>query len=211
MSRLLPITPISQRTVGPSGFQTLGAKTESAGTPINRIIPPGVGVAKVAKVLYTAAATAHTLTAMRVLGSTRLSGNANSGQPVIDLAADPGPSGNSIAANDWLIVRNDDGSLFVAKVSSVSTLAITLTANLSAAITAAKSRVWFFGVAGDTDPKSGEPHPSFALASGGQTVISEAPPFCVASAWFQGEPLLLQVNNATNAGQFDWTTYFYER
>lgn len=195
------------------GSNVLGPITEPAGTPINRVIPPlPSATARVSKVVYTPGATSHTLTCLRALGRTRLADNASSGQPSITLHADPGPSGNGIAANDWLVIRNDNGSVFVAKVSSVSSLDITLTANLVSAISAIGSSVWFYGIASDTDPRGANAsHPQYSLATGAQRTLSETWPDCVVGAWLANEPILLQVDNATNAGTLDRVHFHYER
>lgn len=188
------------------GGNGLGSDTQTAGTVINRLVPARVGAfSRITKLVYTAGATAHTVYAMRSLGRTTLSADAAASQAVINLTAEPGPSGNTIAANDYVAIRQDNGAVIVAKVSSVSSLAVTLTANLSVAISAGAS-VWFFGVAGDTDPKTTLVHPKFTGTASVTTSYSDDAGGVVASH-AKDEPILVQSNNATNAGVIEQVSY----
>lgn len=192
------------------GGNSLGRVTQSSGTVINRLVPPRRGAfTRVTKIVYTAAATAHTLTAMRSLGTTTLSAAAAASQAVINLTADPGPSGNGIAANDYLAIENDDGTVFLDTVSSVSSLAITMTTNLATALSAGQ-RVWFFGVAANTDPKLLAAHTAFTLTASVTTTYSE-PVVGVIASHEENEPILLQSNNATNAGTLEQVTWIHTK
>lgn len=182
-----------------------GTLTAVAGTAIRYLVQPNRnGKVRASKMVYTAGATAHTATFLRPIGRTTASAAAASGQAVINLTADPGVSGNLIAANDLLAIRETDGVTRLYTVSSVSTLQITLTSNLTAGA-AAGAKVWNFGVTGDTNPADGAAHPAFALASGAATTFTDDNGFVATFA--TDDPLLLSINNATNAGtlnQFSW-------
>ena len=190
------------------GGNTLGKKTQTAGTVINRLVPGRKNaITRITKIVYTAAATAHTITVMRVLGSTTLSAAAAASQAVINLVADPGPSGNGIAANDYLAIENDDGTVFLDTVSSVSSLAITMTTNLVTALSAG-AKVWFFGVAANTDPKLLEAHMTLTGTASVTTTYSESVVGVFASHE-EYEPILVQSNNASNAGTIEQVSYIH--
>lgn len=192
---------------GGNGF---GKKTANAGTAINRLVPPKPqNFTRVSKIVATAGVTAHTVTALRPLGRTKTSAVAAAGQAVVNLVADPGPSGNGIAANDLVAIREVDGVTRLYTVSSVSTLAITLTGNLTAG--AAKGAdFWDFGIATDSDPRTGEAHQAFAVAASATTTYTDTEGGVVASIGVD-EPILLQNNNATNAGSIDQVSFAYTR
>jgi hypothetical protein len=192
--------------VGGGGFGTL---TQAFGTVISRLVPPRSGAfTRITKVVYTAAGTAHTITVMRHIGTrVKLTSAASINQAVINLSADPGNTGNAIAANDWIALRHDDGITRLHRVSSVSTLAITLTANLTVAASA-NQPVWFFGAVGDTDPKIGEAHNALAGIASATTTYEDAPDGAgLFSSHASFEPILVQSNNATAAGTLQQLTY----
>ncbi len=189
------------------GNNGTGTLTATAGTAIRYLIQPSrSGKVRVSKFQYTAGATAHTGTFCRPIGRTTASAAANSGQAVINLTSDPGVTGNLIAANDLLAIRETDGVTRLYVVQSVSTLAITLSTNLVAGV-AAGAKVWNFGVTGDTNPADGAAHPAFALASGAQTTINDDNGFV--GTFATDDPLLVSVNNATNAGALNLLTWGY--
>lgn len=191
------------------GGNVFGTLTATAGTVINLLIPPRRGaVTRVPQVRYTAGATAHTLTALRSLGRTKASAAAATGQAVVNVTANPGPSGNALAANDWVAIRHSaDGITRLYRVSSITALAVTMTVNFAVAV-APGDDVWMMGAAGDTDPRIGAAHPAFALASGATTTLADDTTG-VACSHAQDEPVLLQVDNATNAGTLNLATSAY--
>lgn len=196
-----------QDVVGGNG---LGALTQAAGTAIRRVIPGLVAaIARISKLVYTNGATLHTVTIARPIGSTRTSGAGASGQAVINLVADPGPSGNALAANDLLVIQEADGVQRLYIVSAVSSLAITLTANLVAGV-AANAWVWNFGILGDTDPRIGEAHQTLSLPASGTTTYSDDMGGVI-GGHRKNEPLLVSVNNITNAGTLNQLSWFYTR
>lgn len=187
------------------------SQTQTAGTLIVQLIPPHrEGVTRITKAVYTAAATAHTMTIARAIGRTTASSAAASGQAVINLTADPNTSvggSNAIAANDILAIRETDGVTRKYVVSSVSTLAITLTTNLTAGA-ASGADVWSFGVLGDTDPRSGAAHPTLTLPASATTTYEDREAGVMAS-FARDEPLWVSINNATNAGTLVQLSYAY--
>lgn len=191
-----------------------GNKTQTAGTLIQYLIMPSPdGKVKVIAISYTAGSTAHTLTLLRPIGRTKCSAVGASGQAVINLVADPGittgftqgavpiVNTNGIAANDFLAIRETDGITRVYKVSSVSTLAITLTANLTTGVDTT-SDVWDFGITTDTDPRTGNAHPNFAGTASVTTSLPVvlSPESVICGTHAVDEPVLFNSNNATVAG-----------
>lgn len=191
------------------GGNALGYGTATAGTVINKLVPPNArGFTRVSTLKVTAGATAHTLTAMRPIGDSTVTAVAAASQAVLNVAAEMGPSGNTLAANDLLAIRSSaDGITRLYTVSSVSTLQITLTGNLTTALAIGDS-VWNFGVAANTDPVIGAAHPGFNIAAGAQTSLTDDVGGVIASHEHD-QPILLQDNNATNAGSIDQVSYSY--
>jgi hypothetical protein len=193
--------------VGGNGF---GKLTQTAGTVISRLLPPRSGAyTRLMKLVYTAAGTAHVLTVMRAIGTrVKLSAGASASQAVISLTANPGPSTNLLAANDYLCLKHDDGVYRLHKVSSIATLDVTLTANLPA-VASINSPVWMFGVAADTDPTIGEAHNSLrGVASVTSTYVDDSPNGAGLFASHNTfEPLLVQSDNATAAGTLEQCNY----
>lgn len=185
------------------GGNVVTNQTASAGTVINVVVPPNAsGRTRVTKVSYTAAATAHSLYAMRPIGRTTVSSTAAASQKVINLTADPGPTGNLLAANDWLVIQNTDGTVFADTVASITGLAATMTTNLVTALSAG-AKVWNCGIITDTDPRNLLAHPKWAslLAAAATTNLTGDGEMLI-STYAIDEPIILQSNNATNAGTF---------
>jgi hypothetical protein len=184
-----------------------GGKTAAANTEITYLVPPHAsGYARVSKLAYTSAGTAHTLTCMRPLGRTTAAAVAASGQAVVSLAAQP-QSGNNVAANDYIAIRHSaDGVTRLYKVQSVSSLDITMTANMGAAV-AVGDKVWFFGAIGDTDPQTGRAHPAL-LPPVSTTTTYEDREGGVVATHAKDDPIAVHSGNATAAGtiaQISWS------
>ena len=126
---------------------------------------------------------------MKSLGTTTLSAAAASGQTDIVLTADPG----SIATNDYVIMDNA-GTWELGKVSSVSTLTVTLTGNLTNA-QASGTTVYFMGAPADTGHVPLKPTVSVT------TEYSSAFSGLISSV--RGGPLMLHSDNATGAGTIE--------
>lgn len=205
-----------QRLVAPRKVHGFGKLSQTAGTAIVRSVYPysrmGSGRllrTRVTTLVYTAGATAHTLTVMRPFGQTTLTAAAASGQAVINIAADvqaPSAAG-ALAANDYVVLELSDGTFQTAIVSSVSTLAITLTANLNAAMLSG-AYVWVFGVAADHTGNT------YALAANATTTLDETfndrpTGWGFVESLRNYEPILFHSNNATDAGSIDQVSVSY--
>lgn len=194
-----------QRLISPNRVFSFGRLTQNAGTAIVRTVDPCGGTSRrnlksrITRIVYTAGVTAHTLTLMRALSTTTLSSAAASGQAVINLTANPGtdtPAGG-IATGDYVVFQLSDGTFQTGVVSSVSTLAVTLTANVNAPGAAAGAKVWFMGAPGDHIN-------TYALASGATTTLDGTtvgrPELGFAESELGFSPLIVYINNASNAG-----------
>ena len=193
------------------GVKHFGVHTENAATPINSLVPPRRNChARIKRVNYTPGATSHTLYAMRPLARTTASAAASASQAVVNLTADPGTGtvAGGIAANDWCVLELADGTFQLNKVASVATLAVTFTDNLSAAMVSG-ARVWFLGA-----PANG--HATFSLPTGSTTTL---PADASGSSNMLGtdlagtdgpdEPLVLHIDNVTNAGTLNSASCVY--
>lgn len=196
--------------LGAYGGNCIGRQSVAFGTVINSLVPPRKkSLTRVSTVRVTAAGTAHTLTMLRPLGRTTASAVAAISQAVVNLTAQP-QSGNNVAANDLIAIRHSaDGVTRLYTVSSVSSLAITMTGNFTVAI-AAGDDVWFFGVIGDTDPLIGSAHPTLPIPASATTVYQDTIGGVVASH-LPDQPILLQSNNATATGAIEHVAYAYTK
>src|SRR5882762_3386990 len=88
-----------------------GSKTATAGTAISRTLPGRKNrYLRTTHVRYKPGTTAHTVTILQSLAETTVDGTALAAQADIILAADPG--GLTPAANDYMIFKKPDGTLF---------------------------------------------------------------------------------------------------
>lgn len=193
------------------GVADVLAHTETAATAIVDIIPPRKGAkARLRKYVYTPGATTHTLTVMCPQGRTTLSAAALAAQAVVNLTADPGTGTTSgaIAAADYLVIEKpfsagSPRTFHIAKVSSVATLAITLTANVPTGGFSSGAAVWFFGAAADAQ------HPTFALTTGAQRTPIDDSWYGLCGPTGQDMPILMYSDNATNAGTLNYAQGIY--
>jgi len=195
-------------------------KTQNAGTVIDVVIPPYAGYRTALTYLaYSLGSTAHTVTVMRPLGKTTLSAAALAAQAVINLTADPGAAGqllaspygeiptaaNAIAGSDYVVIKNPTTGIYnLYVVSSVATLAITLTANVPTGGFNIGQDVWFFGVAADTEQALWNLTPTVSARntySNGGNALFVTPDI--------NQPLILHSTNGTAAGTFDLVTANY--
>jgi hypothetical protein len=218
-----------------SGWQVHGAvafpsKTATAGTVITQVIPPRLGLyTNLSGFVYTAGATAHTMTVMRPFNWTTFTAAAAASQAVVNITADPGlyatagnlkdnpgsftPSvaDNGIAANDFVVYELPDGNLVVDTVSSVSSLAITLTTNLPTGGVSKGARIWFFGIITNTNPHTGVAHATWALADSATTTHEPTGGNPLLRSTHQNHPMILHSGNATNAGTLNRCAAFYTK
>ncbi len=221
--------------LNPFGFLNFGRTTASFGTVYTLLIPPlSISTLTLIDFLqFTISTTAHTLTIMRPLSSQQVTGQSHrcsayltalaaDTQAVININQDPGvftaytfngssapkTANNVIAASDYVAFQYPDGTWGLDTVASVSTLAVTLTNNLSTGGLAAAAPLWFFGISTDTNPADGKAHAPFTLpASTIANFGDEGKPFF--SAFKAGEPLLIYVNNATAASVLERASAIY--
>lgn len=213
------------------GSRSFGKKTEAANTVITLLVPPiQRAYTRLVDLWYTCGVTAHTMTVMRPFGRTTVASAAAASQAVINITADPGSyssygtlntANNLIAASDYCVYKTADGNYVVDTVSSVSTLAITMATNVPAGTVAAGAFFWFYGVAANTNPATGRAHEAFTLPASTTTYFgSDAgeglagffetiPGLSGLSSWplnGQNEPLIIYIDNATNAGVLEKVT-----
>lgn len=217
---------------GKGGF--FGRVTQSAGTVISALIPPMKGlVGRISRFVYNSGATVHTVTILRPIGRTNFTADAAAGQAVINITAEPGISGdttrntagypqgvtaNLLAANDLVAIREKDGVTRLYTVSSRSSLAITLTGNLTAGVLyqgqgSGASKVtcdlWNFGVLADLDPSTGLAHSILAPVASAITTHTDG--FGgVACSERADEPILIQSSNGTNQGYIESLSFSYD-
>lgn len=201
--------------MGLRGQFSIPSQAQVAGTANVDFAPPMKGAYTRLNLFdYTNLATLHTLFVMRALGlPVTLTAAAAAAQAVFNLNVDPGDYTNSrvadnlIAANDYGILELDDGTYQLIKVSSVSGLAITATANLAYAAAIGK-RFWFMGITTDSNPADGKAHPSLTLPVSARTTHQDVTNGLVQSLRTE-EPLILFDANATNAGVFNFANGSY--
>ncbi len=213
------------------GTKSYGRLTQNAGTAIVRLVEPRVGAfTHVSKVWYEAAATAHYMAVMRPLNRTTVASAASASQAVINITADPGDystaksggtvrtSDNAIAANDYCVYQAADGTYVMDTVASVATLAITMTTNVPTGGVSAGAPFWFFGIHSDTNPNDATAHAKFTLPASTTTYLESDSAGIGFIGTFSGilpamtgtnEPVVLYIDNATNAGTLHCATAIY--
>ena len=192
-----------------------GRLTQNAGTKIVRCIEPSKGT--FTELLFAeiiTAATEHILTVMKPLGKTSTSASAATGQAVINLTADPGnyagwgTADNLIATSDFCAVECEDGLIHFGTVT-MSTLEATFATNLPAAVESGAD-VWWYGVETDVNPIDGLAHPRFTLAASGRTTLGDiAGGFGFMHSNRREEPILMVIDNGTNASTLDRVSVAY--
>lgn len=179
-----------------------GSLTQTAGTVITRLVPPRTSLrARVTDLIYTAAATAHTITMMPALLKGKITQDAASGQAVIKIESVPtNPlDGSVLAANDIVSFQYEDGAWDLGTVSSLSGTSITLTANLSKAVDAESAIYFHFAPADHANRRY------TAAASGTLTITNGNLCTCPAKSY----PIIVHSDNATNAGTLLKLGYTY--
>lgn len=196
----------------------------------------GLGITHLTRLLYTTGATAHQIGIMRPFNWTTTSIVTAKNVAVINLTADPGTysttfnypnalgsgnavaltaamADNAIAAGDYLAFQLTDGTWWFDKVSSVATLAITMTTtlpNVTGGGVAAGARVYFFGVIGDKDPNTGIVNPqTTSVASTFRIDQLQDQTGCGIAGLHRGDPLLFYSPNTTDAGVLEGIFGFY--
>lgn len=195
------------------GGKTHGKVTAAAGTVFTACLQPRAGgFTRVSTLRYSTGNTAHTITMMRPIGRTTAAAAANAATNTLTLTADPNPSGNALAANDYIAVRESDGITrqYTASAWNSTTKVVTINSNFVAAV-AVGTKVWGFGVIGDTDPNAGGAHPTVPSGAANTTVTYTDAVGGVVASHEQDSPILLHSGNATGAGSIDVVNYAYTK
>lgn len=192
-----------------NGGFSITAQTQTAGTPIVAVCPPkGERFrTRLSFASYVAAGTAHDLVVMKALARTKATAAAAASQAVLNIESSSF-IGQTLAANDWIVVRHSNGSYGAYKVSSISSLEVTLDSSLTLPVSE-NAPVWIMGAPGET------PHVTLAVAAntnkdfvfGDSGVDSGYLPHRVSSTDYTrsgfGDPLLLYSANGSNAGKLN--------
>lgn len=188
--------------------------------------------------LYTTAGTAHSLYFLRPFNFTTVASAAAAAQAVINVTNDPGlyatkmrypvpgvspdsngfypyafrVANNAIAASDYCAYQLPDGSWVFDIVASVSTLAITMTANVPTGGVAAGAPFFFFGAPTDSNPQTGIVHlNSTTTASTNKAQQLSPGDGCGIPSLNPGDPLAVLSSNATATGIIDLVSGQYAR
>jgi hypothetical protein len=186
-----------------------GSITATLGTELLRVCPPKAGrFTRVHSTVYDCAGTAHTLTMMVPLDKTQVATDAAAGQAVIKLkAAVADASGTKIAANDYIVVKDETGIFGVYKVASVSGNSITISVSIGSADGSgfvnkvlADAAVWFYGTAADHSKRA------FTMKASTVTTLPDATNgWCTTPSKFQ--PIVIHSDNSTAAGTLVAVSY----
>ena len=208
---------------------SLGRKTAGGGTAFQLWTPARkLGRAKISKMAFTCAATAHTLTAMTELSHTTVVGVVAASATTFKIARDPGKfaannladgrrvtqsADIAIAANHWYAVRLPDDTIFLDQVSSVTTNAdgtvtVTPTATIPTGGFLANAVFWFYGATTSVNPNTSLAHQSWLGTVNAQLPLGDDGG-SVVEAQFRDSPIILYDNNATNAGSIDYVSGVY--
>lgn len=210
-------------------------RTAAGNTAFTLLIPPRSAndISHITSILLSTGATAHSIMIMRPQNYTTLTSSAAAAQAVLNIKADPGifstnylypwPPGagsapvpsvadDALATSDYLAYQCADGTWVLDTVSSISTLAITMTTNVPTATALAGTKVFFFGVSTEKDPATNQAAEiidttNFASKTDVQLWFeSYGHDF---AALHPGDPLMLYDGNATNADQFETIAGYY--
>lgn len=184
-----------------------GSQTATLDVAMLRLIPPaGDNLRACAgNFAYIAGGTQHTLTAMVTVQTGKFAADAVSGQAVISLNKGfTSLDGTIMTANDYVSFLQEDGTYAYGKISSVSGLNVTLSANLAKNVNKGDP-VWFHGAPGDHTDRQ-----FYLLASTLITFNAGDLRVRMATASDKGTPILMHVDNITAAGKWLWQHYYYD-
>ncbi len=212
------------------GRRAYGRLTQTFGTVIRQMIEPWDGaLTQVASLLTTTSTTAHILTLMRPFARTTFSAVGAGTQQIVNINADPGAYGtstgltlattnNAIAGSDVIVYQAADGTFVLDTVSSVATLAITMTTNLPTCGVKAGDSFWFFGIETDTNPNNNAANPRWNLNASTVNVWGRGDgmasiPGLKGLGLDNGvrQPLVLSIDNGTAASIIEGTGVEYLR
>ena len=141
---------------------------------------------------------------MQVLGRTTLLADSAATLTNLNLTADPGPSGNSLATGDYICAVQDDGTYHFAKVGAITGLSvIALCTPVVGGSISAGQPVYNFGIYSDTG------HIQYRLATTG-AVAEETLDGGIYYSVGKGYPMrVFNLSNATGSEEFRWITVDY--
>lgn len=206
-------SPASAPTMfeSPTGHESdsFGSRTAAAGTPIIWVVPPLVDrFARVDGFYYhNLAAALQTLSVMVTLQSLPLIAAAKAGQQVIEIGNGSvlNPTDNTaIAANDWIVVRNEINQWQGYRINGISTNTITIDKSVGDAdangfvkaipLDPGGSTVFFMGAPADHSKRQ------YIIPSNpGQPVVYN-PPNGIGTSPISGQPILVYSGNVTTDG-----------
>lgn len=186
---------------------------------------------------YTIGTTGHVITIHRPLNYTWFSASAAASQAVVNLYDNPGtfstnykypyPPGATLRTADLTVSSGDvvayqcaDGTWVQDTVSSISTLALTLSNNVPTGGVVAGGVLYYYGPpptttgAGTTDPATAEVQPQIDLAAASSgTILYEMLEgnSNIWSAFNDGDPIILSSSNGTTAGTFEEVSGYYSK
>ncbi len=198
------------------GSYSAPRKTANAATVFAALLwPKKNNFSRLTSLTYRTGTTAHQPIVMKVAstrpgvtpaftGFTTFSADAAISQAVMNLTADPAglTANGSLLNTHYLAWENSDGTYSFDLISSVSTLAITMTNNLPVAVKAG-GRVWCFGAITESFH-----FPIDTLASTILPLTDANGGLCVSNNRY--EPLLVYSANATAAGFLEQATVTHE-
>lgn len=193
-----------------------GYQTQSAGTVIKEVIPGYNGmIPRIEELSYTCAATAHTIYIMKACGQTTTVQGSLTGATTIVLAkTDPGKATTGadelLASADYLVWFDERGVYKSDTVSSVSGSTVTLS-NALATDVLAGATVWAFMEVGRATHIQLKPPASTTTVYSNLKVQAGIPIQTGVNFSRSGsnEPLLIVVDNATNAGSINYISGNY--
>lgn len=195
------------------GSFTASAATAAAGTAVTILIPGKTNlITRVMSLVFTSGSTAHTIVLARAIGETTLTASAAASQAVINVtsaspAYDTSGVAEALAASDLVAIENSLGQVVLHTVSSVASLAVTLSANLAVSCNAG-AKVWAFYEIGRAVHRTITPKVSVVTSYGGSdagVVSSVIHPNedKYNDGQGRGRPILIYNANATAASVFD--------
>lgn len=188
-----------------------GEHTETAGNEIVEIIPAVSGrIPVVKKLVYKAGTQDHNLYVMRVVGTTTTTSHTVSGSNTFNIN-DTSPGSNTagaeeaLASGDWIAWKNERNEWEAADITSITSAAIDFTGSCAADVPLGTT-IWCFY------EKTRPTHIAIDLPANNTTTIEnvEIPAGIPPSMGLEtsrsgsGEPLLVVIDNLTNAGTLQY-------
>lgn len=216
------------RLVAPYGGQSPSVQKVD-GNLLRANLPPLYTVCD--NVVYTDAGTAHSLVFMRPFNWTYITTAVAANATSVILGWDPGVystnykyalpgavlkpaavADNAIASGDYVAFQLKDGTWHVSTINGApSGLTITLTTatpNITGGGADANTILYFFGVVGDSNPRTGTTGPSLTSGAGTSRVTLLSPGQGGFGTLNIADPFLFYSANATNAGILNASGYY---